>query len=86
MQFGSFALLILFTACTPEKPLTTKPTIEAAVTQPETKQLEEARVVGIIDVLLAGNVQQKLGLWSDPRFVAPWEWRKLSKVERDRLR
>jgi micrococcal nuclease len=25
----------------------------------------------------------KLGLWSDPRHVAPWEWRKLSKEERD---
>lgn len=29
---------------------------------------------------------KQLGLWSDPRFVAPWEWRKLSKDERDRLR
>jgi micrococcal nuclease len=28
----------------------------------------------------------KLGLWSDPRHVAPWEWRKLSKEERDKLR
>ncbi len=26
------------------------------------------------------------GLWSDPRHVAPWDWRKLSKVERDELR
>lgn len=29
---------------------------------------------------------RKLGLWSDPRQVPPWEWRKLSKVERDTLR
>ena len=28
----------------------------------------------------------KLGLWSDPRYVAPWDWRKLSKAERDKLR
>ena len=27
-----------------------------------------------------------LGLWSDPRHVAPWDWRKLSKDERDKLR
>jgi len=26
------------------------------------------------------------GLWSDKRHVAPWNWRKLSKVERDELR
>ncbi len=26
------------------------------------------------------------GLWSDPRRVAPWNWRKLSKVERDTYR
>jgi endonuclease YncB( thermonuclease family) len=26
------------------------------------------------------------GLWSDPRHVAPWEWRRLSKDERDELR
>jgi len=26
------------------------------------------------------------GLWSDSRFVAPWDWRKLSKAERDKLR
>jgi len=26
------------------------------------------------------------GLWSDPRRVAPWNWRKLSKVERDEFR
>ena len=30
--------------------------------------------------------QRKLGLWSDVRHVAPWEWRKLSKEERDKLR
>ncbi|WP_407699771.1 thermonuclease family protein [Stieleria sedimenti] len=26
------------------------------------------------------------GLWADPRHVAPWDWRKLSKEERDQLR
>lgn len=26
------------------------------------------------------------GLWSDARHVAPWEWRKLSKEQRDKLR
>ncbi|GAB5444211.1 MAG: hypothetical protein Fues2KO_45600 [Fuerstiella sp.] len=26
------------------------------------------------------------GLWSDPRHVAPWDWRRLSKSERDQLR
>ena len=26
------------------------------------------------------------GLWSDPRRVAPWNWRKLSKIERDDYR
>ncbi|MEZ6132763.1 MAG: thermonuclease family protein [Planctomycetaceae bacterium] len=26
------------------------------------------------------------GLWSDPRRIAPWNWRKLSKVERDQYR
>ena len=30
--------------------------------------------------------QRKLGLWSDARHVAPWDWRKLSKAERDKLR
>jgi len=33
-----------------------------------------------------GAKAAKLGLWSDPRHVAPWEWRKLSKEERDNLR
>lgn len=28
----------------------------------------------------------QVGLWSDPRHVAPWDWRKLSKAERDDLR
>ena len=28
----------------------------------------------------------KRGLWNDPRYVAPWDWRKLSKEERDLLR
>lgn len=28
----------------------------------------------------------KRGLWSDARHVAPWDWRKLSKAERDKLR
>lgn len=27
-----------------------------------------------------------LGLWSDARSIPPWEWRTLSKVERDKLR
>lgn len=27
-----------------------------------------------------------IGLWADPRHVAPWNWRKLSKVERDAYR
>ena len=26
------------------------------------------------------------GLWTDHRFVAPWDWRRLSKEERDQLR
>ena len=26
------------------------------------------------------------GLWTDHRYLAPWEWRKLSKEERDQLR
>jgi micrococcal nuclease len=26
------------------------------------------------------------GLWADRRYVAPWDWRKLSKEERDKLR
>ncbi|MCS7469552.1 thermonuclease family protein [Stieleria sp. ICT_E10.1] len=30
--------------------------------------------------------EAKRGLWSDPRHVAPWDWRKLSKEERDQLR
>ena len=30
--------------------------------------------------------EAKRGLWSDPRHVPPWEWRKLSKAERDALR
>ena len=29
---------------------------------------------------------RKLGLWSDARHVPPWDWRKLSKAERDKLR
>jgi len=29
---------------------------------------------------------RKLGLWSDARHVAPWDWRKLSKGEREKLR
>ena len=28
----------------------------------------------------------RVGLWSDPRHVAPWAWRDLSKDERDKLR
>jgi micrococcal nuclease len=28
----------------------------------------------------------EVGLWSDKRHVPPWEWRKLSKEERDKLR
>ena len=27
-----------------------------------------------------------IGLWGDPRHVAPWDWRKLSKEEMDKLR
>jgi micrococcal nuclease len=30
--------------------------------------------------------RDRRGLWSDARHVAPWDWRKLSKVERDKLR
>ena len=30
--------------------------------------------------------EAKRGLWSDPRFVPPWDWRDLSKEERDQLR
>lgn len=30
--------------------------------------------------------QAGLNLWSDPRHVPPWDWRKLSKEERDKLR
>ncbi len=30
--------------------------------------------------------EQRLRLWSDPRRIPPWEWRKLSKAERDKLR
>ena len=30
--------------------------------------------------------EQKLGLWSDERSIPPWEWRVLSKEERDKLR
>jgi endonuclease YncB( thermonuclease family) len=26
------------------------------------------------------------GLWSDPRRVPPWEWRKMDKAERDKRR
>lgn len=40
------------------------------------------------DLAAAENLarESKLGLWSDPRHVAPWDWRKLSKIERDKLR
>ena len=31
-------------------------------------------------------IDAKLGLWADPRHVAPWDWRKLSKEEMDKLR
>lgn len=30
--------------------------------------------------------EQRLRLWSDRRSIAPWDWRKLSKAERDKLR
>jgi micrococcal nuclease len=30
--------------------------------------------------------ESRIGLWSDPRHVAPWDWRDLSKAERDKLR
>ncbi len=30
--------------------------------------------------------QSQVGLWGDKRHVAPWEWRKLSKEERNQLR
>ena len=30
--------------------------------------------------------EAKRGLWSDPRFVPPWDWRDLTKEERDQLR
>ena len=29
---------------------------------------------------------EKRGLWADARHLAPWDWRKLSKEERDKLR
>lgn len=42
------------------------------------------------DIDLAEAEQQaaaaRRGLWADPRRVAPWNWRKLSKVERDQYR
>ena len=30
--------------------------------------------------------KSQLGLWSDPRHIEPWDWRDLSKEERDELR
>ena len=67
MKFGCFALLILFTACTPDRPPRTEPDTVAVENSTETKQLESARVIGVIDgdtidVLLAGNVQQRIRL------------------------
>ena len=37
------------------------------------------------DKELAGG-EKRLRLWSDTRSIPPWEWRKLSKAERDKLR
>ena len=34
----------------------------------------------------AAAKNERRGLWADPRYVAPWEWRRLSKEERDKLR
>ena len=39
-----------------------------------------------LDAAEAAAKAAKRGLWSDPRRVAPWNWRKLSKVERDEFR
>jgi len=39
-----------------------------------------------LDAAEASAQQNRRGLWSDPRRVEPWNWRKLSKVERDRYR
>ena len=44
---------------------------------PGNKELAEAEKIARKD---------KRGLWVDASAIAPWEWRKLSKVERDKLR
>ena len=36
--------------------------------------------------LEAGARLRRLGLWNDDRAVAPWEWRKMSRAERDLYR
>ena len=36
--------------------------------------------------LEAGARLRRLGLWRDDRAVPPWEWRKMSKAERDLYR
>lgn len=39
-----------------------------------------------LDAAEAEAKAAKRGIWSDPRRVAPWNWRKLSKLERDEFR
>ena len=38
------------------------------------------------EALEEGARYRKVGLWKDDQPVAPWEWRRMSKAERDRIR
>lgn len=38
------------------------------------------------EALEEGARYRKVGLWRDEQPVAPWEWRRMSKQERDRIR